>query len=364
MLYGFAFVSISDDFVFTPAVAGVDERGVPIDETTEGQAQQALENLKRFLGARGFAFSDIAKVRVYFGEPDDYARMNVARIPFYEQHFPALDFPASTAIATGPLPSDGVRVVVEAVACHDKETFDTPEIAKTIPLPLENQPHWRLGAITGDLLWTTGQPGLDIEARLVAPGAPEQARQSLRNNEWILAARGYEARDIVRMTVFIADLADADGVRQVVDEALTGWFTESTLPVLTIVQAKMPPPGMLVEIEVIARRGERKLLSPGPDRYPSVLACGDWVFASVRGIGGEAAFAAALEELQQSIPFADVLQLTGWLRSAGDLERAAALLASLTAHDPTLRVPALTLIVGAAPQADVDVQLEVVAAAR
>ena len=75
-----------------------------------------------------------------------------------------------------------------------------------------------------------------------------QARRALENLRASLAAAGCGLDDVVKVNAFLADLADFEAYNTVYRE-----FFAAPYPARTTVQAGLPP-GMLVEIEAVARR--------------------------------------------------------------------------------------------------------------
>ena len=67
---------------------------------------------------------------------------------------------------------------------------------------------------SGDHVYTAGQVGFDATGNLVAGGIAEQTRQTLANLEACLAAAGCTLDDVVKVNVFLVDLADFDGVQR------------------------------------------------------------------------------------------------------------------------------------------------------
>lgn len=106
------------------------------------------------------------------------------------------------------------------------------------------------GIKVGDTLYVAGQVALDDELRLVGPGDAEaQARQTWRNIENVVVAAGGKLTDVVKVTTFVVDLADADAIQKVRREL----FPDGDYPVATIVQAaKLGLPGLLLETEATA----------------------------------------------------------------------------------------------------------------
>jgi 2-iminobutanoate/2-iminopropanoate deaminase len=100
----------------------------------------------------------------------------------------------------------------------------------------------------GELLYTAGQVGLDLASgNLVEGGIEAQTRQVLRNLEAVLAAGGSSLADVVKTTVFLADMGEFNLMNAVYAE-----FFPSNPPARSTVQVAGLPKGARVEIECVA----------------------------------------------------------------------------------------------------------------
>lgn len=102
------------------------------------------------------------------------------------------------------------------------------------------------GIAAGNLAFLSGQLGLDPSTGELADGVVAQAEQALKNIEALLTAAGATFGDVVKTTVFLADIADFDAV----NEVYAARFTEP-YPARSAVQVAALPKGALVEIECI-----------------------------------------------------------------------------------------------------------------
>lgn len=80
-------------------------------------------------------------------------------------------------------------------------------------------------------------------------GIKEQTRQSLLNAQAILEAAGLGLQNVVKTTVFLADMADFAAMNEVYAQFFTAPF-----PARSAVAVKTLPKGALVEVECIAAR--------------------------------------------------------------------------------------------------------------
>lgn len=100
----------------------------------------------------------------------------------------------------------------------------------------------------GNLVYTSGQIPIDPATGVfVEGGIKEQTRQSLTNVRAILEEAGLSMANVVKTTVFLADMADFADMNAVYAE----FFAES-YPARSAVAVKSLPKGALVEIEVVA----------------------------------------------------------------------------------------------------------------
>jgi 2-iminobutanoate/2-iminopropanoate deaminase len=101
---------------------------------------------------------------------------------------------------------------------------------------------------TGNLVFTAGQLGLDpATGEFAGDDVAAQTRQAMENLRAILEAAGTSLDQIVKTTIFVADLADFQTVNAVYAE-----FFEHAPPARSTVEVAALPLGGLVEIEVIA----------------------------------------------------------------------------------------------------------------
>ena len=99
----------------------------------------------------------------------------------------------------------------------------------------------------GELLLLSGQLGLDPATGELREGVEAQARQAMTNMMAVLAAAGLGPQNVLKTTIFLADLADFAKVN-----AIYGSFFTEPHPARSTVQVAALPKGGLVEIEAIA----------------------------------------------------------------------------------------------------------------
>ena len=101
---------------------------------------------------------------------------------------------------------------------------------------------------TGNLLFLSGQVG--IRDGKVGDGIEEQTRITLENIRAVLARAGASLEDVVKVTVFITDMALWPKMNEIYAE-----FFPKDQPARSSIGAALAQPAFLVEMECIAEVG-------------------------------------------------------------------------------------------------------------
>ena len=99
------------------------------------------------------------------------------------------------------------------------------------------------------LVFLSGQLPIDPATGAFPEGIREQTRQAILNAQAILQAAGLSLANVVKTTVFLADMGDFAALNEVYAQ----FFTEP-FPARSAVAVKTVPKGALVEIECIAAK--------------------------------------------------------------------------------------------------------------
>ena len=100
------------------------------------------------------------------------------------------------------------------------------------------------------LVFVSGQLPIDpATGAFPEGGIREQTRQSLSNARAILETAGLGLQQVVKITVFLADMADFAAMNEVYAQ-----FFSAPFPARSAVAVKTLPKGALVEIECIAAK--------------------------------------------------------------------------------------------------------------
>ncbi|HEX3186234.1 MAG TPA: Rid family detoxifying hydrolase [Pyrinomonadaceae bacterium] len=101
--------------------------------------------------------------------------------------------------------------------------------------------------VVGDLVFTSGQIGLDSKTGQLVEGFEAQFEQVFRNLAAVLEASGSSVDNMVKATVFLADMNDYNKM----NELYRAKF-KSDPPARTTVQVAALPRGARIEIEAVA----------------------------------------------------------------------------------------------------------------
>jgi 2-iminobutanoate/2-iminopropanoate deaminase len=107
------------------------------------------------------------------------------------------------------------------------------------------------GIVAGDLVFCSGQIGLDPATGDLVEGVEAQTERVLRNVAAILDAAGLTLADAVKTTIFLTDMNDFATVN-----AIYAKHVVDPPPARSTVAVSALPKGARIEIEVVARRSE------------------------------------------------------------------------------------------------------------
>lgn len=101
--------------------------------------------------------------------------------------------------------------------------------------------------LCGNTLYCSGQIAINPETNeFIGGNIEEQTNLILKNIQGLLSAAGFEYKDVVKTTCFLADMNDFSTFNSIYEKAFV------SKPARSCVAAKTLPKNALVEIEVIA----------------------------------------------------------------------------------------------------------------
>ena len=123
---------------------------------------------------------------------------------------------------------------------HHKEIITADQAPKAIgPYSVANR--------VGHLVFTAGQVGLDPATGNLVPGGIEaETQQVLKNLKNVLGAAGSSLDNVVKTTVFLADMGDFAVMNRIYAE----FFTQN-FPARSTIQVAALPKNAVVEIEAV-----------------------------------------------------------------------------------------------------------------
>ncbi|WP_341526485.1 Rid family detoxifying hydrolase [Nostoc sp. UHCC 0302] len=136
------------------------------------------------------------------------------------------------------------------VASLEKVISMTRKVIRTDQAPAPVGPYNQAIAASGQFVFIAGQIAIDprLGDVVYTDDVKKQAEQVLANLEAILTAAGATFQDVVKTTVFLANMNDFAAVNAVYAK----YFPEDTAPARACVQVSRLPKDVLVEIDAIA----------------------------------------------------------------------------------------------------------------
>ncbi|MCK4411014.1 RidA family protein [Candidatus Bipolaricaulota bacterium] len=120
------------------------------------------------------------------------------------------------------------------------------EVIATNDAPLAVGPYSQ-GITAGGFAFTSGQLPATLSGEVISDDITKATRQSLNNVKAVLSAAGAAMTDVVKVTVFLTDMADFAQM----NEVYKGFFSEP-FPARSCIQVAALPKGARVEIEATA----------------------------------------------------------------------------------------------------------------
>jgi len=116
--------------------------------------------------------------------------------------------------------------------------------------PFEKAAGFSRAVVDGDFAFVAGTTGYDYASMVLPADVRDQARNCFNTIEAALREGGFAFADIVRVTYYIVDRADADALFAISGEKLGAIRPASTL----LIVAGLLLPEMKIEIEATAKR--------------------------------------------------------------------------------------------------------------
>ena len=258
---------------------------LPIDPATGAivaggaaeQAEQCFKNLQAIVESIGHDMNDIIRVSIFLADIMDLNAVEKVQASFFPTYQPA-----RTAVAVDALPQ-GALVFIEALVDNGEGTQSVPQAGDLVKLTNNTHAAPYDAGSTQTVAFShynniTMQLPLDPgTGRPILGDVAAQTAQCLRNVKAILTSVDVPFDDIVKVTIFVKNLADAS----VVDEVYKTFFPDSGiaravnyLPARTVVPVKDLPYHCDVAVEAVVSHGDGTPPQAIEDRHGLIIeAC-------------------------------------------------------------------------------------------
>lgn len=258
---------------------------LPIDPATGAivaggaaeQAEQCFKNLQAIVESIGHDMNDIIRVSIFLADIMDLNAVEKVQASFFPTYQPA-----RTVAAVDALPQDAL-VFIEALVDNGEGTQSVPQAGDLVKLTNNTHTAPYDAGSTQTVAFShynniTMQLPLDPgTGRPILGDAAAQTAQCLANVKAILTSVDVPFDDIVKVTIFVKNLADAS----VVDDVYKTFFPDSGiaravnyLPARTVVPVKDLPYHCDVAVEAVVSHGDGTPPQAIEDRHGLIIeAC-------------------------------------------------------------------------------------------
>ena len=258
---------------------------LPIDPATGAivaggaaeQAEQCFKNLQAIVESIGHDMNDIIRVSIFLADIMDLNAVEKVQASFFPTYQPA-----RTVAAVDALPQDAL-VFIEALVDNGEGTQSVPQAGDLVKLTNNTHAAPYDAGSTQTVAFShynniTMQLPLDPgTGRPILGDVAAQTAQCLANVKAILTSVDVPFDDIVKVTIFVKNLADAS----VVDEVYKTFFPDSGiaravnyLPARTVMPVKDLPYHCDVAVEAVVSHGDGTPPQAIEDRHGLIIeAC-------------------------------------------------------------------------------------------
>ena len=202
------------------------------------QTEQTCANMAIVLQEVGGSLADLVQTQVTLTDWHDYQEYNEV----YNRHVCA-PFPTRTTLQGG-LGREGLLIEIESIAALSTPRLTvgpTPQLAPGVA-------SYAHGVRVGDVMFVSGQVGIDAHGRLVGPGdITLQTRQALLNLQTVLQQADLGLQDVVKTTVMLTDWRHYEAYNDVYKR-----YFALPYPARSTLCGGLARQGALIEIEAIA----------------------------------------------------------------------------------------------------------------
>ncbi|WP_321388099.1 RidA family protein [uncultured Enterococcus sp.] len=239
------------------------------------QTEQCFKNNQAITESINHVMSDIIRITVFVTDIKDFEIIDEVYKTFFTTYLPS-----RTVVAVDALPMNAL-VQIEALLSNGEGTIpDAPQAGDLIKLT-NNTDKAPVNSLSTQTVSFSHYNNLSAQLpidpktnRVVVGGIREQTSQCLKNIKSILESIDVPFDDIVKITIFVKNLADIDAV----DEVYKTFFPDSAIaravayvPARSVVAAAALPMDALVQIEAVVSHGDGTPPQAIEDRHRLIL---------------------------------------------------------------------------------------------
>lgn len=231
---------------------------LPIDPKTgeivigciNDQTKQCLNNIQSIVESIGHVMDDVVKMNIFVKNISDIDAIKKVYPTFFQGPLPTVTIAAVTA-----LPASDALVQIDALISNGEGT--APQAPCELIKVSRNTEHAPQGLYSQTVAFShynNLSAQLPIEPKtgeIVQGGIKEQSQQCLNNINAILESIGHTMADIVKTTIFLKNISDAEAINEV-----CGQFFPSYVPARSLVSVADLPMNALVQIDVVVSHGD------------------------------------------------------------------------------------------------------------
>ena len=239
------------------------------------QAEQCFKNIKSVVESIKHVMSDVVRITIFVTNIKDADAVSVIYKSFFPTYVPAL-----TVVAVDALPM-GALVQIEVLLSNGEGTIpNAPQSGDLIKL-INNTVNAPICSLSSQTVAFSHYNNLSaqlpinpITGRVVEGGIKEQTKQCLKNIKAIVDSIDVPFDDIVKISVFLTNLADLEAVNEVYDTFFPDSAIARTIdyvPARTVIVASGLPMGALVQIEAVVSHGDGTPPQAVEDRHGLII---------------------------------------------------------------------------------------------
>ncbi|RZI48852.1 RidA family protein [Lactococcus kimchii] len=286
------------------------------------QAQQCFANIQAIVESTDHLMDDVVRISIFVKDIQDMARVDAVYKSFFPTYLPTrtvvavADLPMGALISVDALITNGVGTIPNAPQAGDliKLTNNTLR-APVSPLASQTVAFSHYNNLSAQI-------GVDpITGRVVEGGVKAETVQALKNIKAILTSIDVPFDDIVKINIFVKNLADME----VVDEVYRSFFPDSGiaravnyLPARTTVQVANLEMGASVQIEAVVSHGDGTPPQAIEDRHGLIIEANNTDQAPISALSTQTVAFSHYNHLSAQLP---IDLETGKLVSGGAKEQ-------------------------------------------